>query len=181
MFSGCISKRKTFEFNGVERSYILDLPSSYSSSGSYPLVLVFHGGGGNAENIKEMTNFSQKAEQEDFIVVYPEGTGKFDRKFLTWNCGFCCGYALENNVDDIGFIEALITYLKETYAINSDMIYATGLSNGGIMSYFVGAELSDTIAAIAPVASQIGGQATQEEKFWRIPTPDNPVSVRSIH
>ena len=128
-----------------------------------PLVVVLHGGGGNAENIEEVTGFSEKADEEGFIVVYPDGSGRLDRYLLTWNAGFCCGYALENNIDDVGFIRALIEYLQEKYAINRNMIYVTGISNGGMMSYRLGAELSDIVAAIAPVAGSIGGQATEED------------------
>ena len=175
--SGCIQKRQVITHDGLQRSYILHLPSSYNPNDSYPLVLVFHGGGGNAESMQEISNFTQKADDENFIVVYPDGTGKLKRRLLTWNCGFCCGYALENNIDDIGFIRDLIEHLQEKYEINPNMIYATGLSNGGIMSYYLGAELSDIFAAIAPVAAQIGGQATLQEKLWRIPEPNYPVSV----
>jgi polyhydroxybutyrate depolymerase len=181
LFSGCVTKREPFEYNGEERSYLIDLPSSYNPTDSYPLVLVFHGGGGNAESMKELTNFTQKAEQEEFIVVYPDGTGKLNKRLLTWNCGFCCGYALENNIDDIGFIRSLIEHLQEKYTINSNMIYATGLSNGGIMSYYLGAELSDIFAAIAPVAAQIGGQTAVQEDLWQIPEPEYPVSVISFN
>jgi polyhydroxybutyrate depolymerase len=180
-FTGCLSTRETFRYNGENRSYIIDVPSSYNPSNDYPLVLVFHGGGGNAENIKEVTNFSRKGEEENFIVVYPEGSGKLNHRLLTWNCGFCCGYALENNIDDVGFIRALIEYLTEEYSIDESMIYATGISNGGIMSYYVGAAISDIFAAIAPVSSQIGGQASEQEKIWRIPAPENPVSVLAIN
>jgi polyhydroxybutyrate depolymerase len=181
IFTGCISKRDTFRFDGEKRSYIIDLPNSYNPSNEYPLVLVFHGGGGNAKNIKEVTNFSLKGEEENFIVVYPDGSGKLNYRLLTWNCGFCCGYALEHNIDDIGFIRALIEYLTDEYNIDESMIYATGLSNGGIMSYYVGAALSDIFAAVAPVAAQIGGQATEQEKIWRIPVPENPVSILAIN
>ena len=181
VFTGCTGKRNTFRYDGETRTYIIDLPSNYDRSQSYPLIYVFHGGGGNAENIKDTTNFSQKAEEESFIVVYPDGSGKLNKKLLTWNCGFCCGYALENNVDDIGFIRALTEYFIEEYQIDETRIYATGLSNGGIMSYYVGAALSDIFAAVAPVASQIGGQATEQEIIWRIPEPDQPVSVLAIN
>lgn len=181
LLTGCVAKRESLLFDGEKRTYIIDLPVMYDSTVKYPLVLVFHGGGGNADHIREVTQFSQHAEEEGFIVVYPDGSGRFDRRFLTWNCGFCCGYALENNVDDIGFIRALIQYLTDEYSINESRIYATGFSNGGIMSYYAGAELSDVIAAIAPVAAQIGGQASEQEKIWRIPKPDEPVSVLSIN
>jgi polyhydroxybutyrate depolymerase len=179
--SGCLSKREIFEYNGQSRSYILHLPPSYNGGDEMPLVVVLHGGGGNAKNIEEVTSFSTKADEEGFIVVYPDGSGKLERHLLTWNGGFCCGYALENNIDDVGFIRALIEYLIENYAINQKMIYATGMSNGAIMSYRLGAELSDIFAAIAPVAGAIGGQANETAKIWRIPEPEVPISVIIFH
>jgi len=175
--SGCLSKREIFEFNGQSRSYILHLPPTYNGVDELPLVIVLHGGGGNARNIEDVTGFSKKADKEGFIVVYPDGSGKLDNYLLTWNAGFCCGYALENNIDDVGFIRALIGYLQKNYSINPDMIYITGASNGGIMSYRLGAELSDIVAAIGPVIASIGGKATEESLLWVIPKPDYPVSV----
>ena len=175
--SGCVNIRKTFDHDGIERTYLIHIPKTYDKHIPTPLVMVFHGGGGNAKNIKETTNFSQKADEEGFIVVYPDGTGKLKRKLLTWNAGFCCGYARDNNIDDVGYIQALINHLSDTYTIDPNMIYATGLSNGGVMTYRIGAELSDLFAAIAPVAAQIGGQANQEDEIWQIPEPDSPVSV----
>ena len=175
--SGCLSKREIFEYNGQSRSYILHLPPSYNGVDGMPLVVVLHGGGGNARNIEEVTGFSTKADEEGFIVVYPDGSGRLDRFLLTWNGGFCCGYALENNIDDVGFIRALIEYLEKNYTINRDMIYITGASNGGIMSYRLGAELSDLVAAIGPVIASIGGKATEDSSLWVIPEPTYPVSV----
>ena len=175
--SGCLLKRDIFEYNGQSRSYILHLPPSYNGVDEMPLVVVLHGGGGNARNIEEVTGFSTKADEEGFIVVYPDGSGRLDRSLLTWNGGFCCGYALENNIDDVGFIRALIEYLKKNYTINRNMIYITGASNGGIMSYRLGAELSDLVAAIGPVVASIGGKATEDSSLWVIPEPNYPVSV----
>ena len=180
-FSGCLSKRDIFEYNGQIRSYILHLPPSYNGIDEMPLVVVLHGGGGNARNIEKVTGFSKKADEEGFIVIYPDGSGRFDRTLLTWNGGFCCGYALEHNIDDIGFIRALIEYLEETYTINQDMIYITGASNGGMMSYRLGAELSDIIASIGPVIASIGGKATEDSSLWVIPETAYPVSVIALN
>ena len=175
--TGCISNPDHIFYDGQMRFFNVVLPSSYNSSDSYPLVFVFHGGGGNGRNIEDTTDFTKKADDEEFIVVYPYGTGRLNKILLTWNCGFCCGYALENDVDDVGFIRALYEHLEAEYSIDPNMVYATGISNGGIMSYRVGAELSDIFAAIAPVAAQIGGQATEDDELWQIPEPEFPVSV----
>jgi len=181
ILTGCVSKTDYIVHDGKRRfytvhlSYRIDLPSSYNSSNSYPLVFVFHGGGGNGNNIEDTTNFTKKADEQGFIVVYPYGTGLLNKFLLTWNCGFCCGYALRNNIDDVGFIRQLYEYIASKYSINPNMVYATGISNGGIMTYLVGAELSDIFAAIAPVAAQIGGQAKADDEPWQIPEPENPV------
>jgi polyhydroxybutyrate depolymerase len=131
--------------------------------------------------LKMQQVFQKKQMKRVFIVVYPDGSGRLDWYLLTWNCGFCCGYALENNIDDVGFIRALIRYLQEKYAINRNMIYVTGISNGGMMSYRLGAELSDIFAAIAPVSGSIGGRATEEDPTFCIPEPDYPISVIIFH
>ena len=183
ILTGCISKTDNIVHDGKRRffnvriPYKINLPTSYDPSETYPLVFVFHGGGGNGKNIEDTTNFTQKAIEEKFIVVYPYGTGLLKKLFLTWNCGFCCGYALRKDIDDVGFIRSLYEHIENEYSINPNMVYATGISNGGIMSYRMGAELSDIFAAIAPVAAQIGGQATEDDEIWQIPEPDYPVSV----
>ena len=79
------------------------------------------------------------------------------KTLLTWNAWNCCGYALKNGIDDVDFIRALIEGLQKRYAIDSKRMFATGLSNGAMMSYRLACELSDKIAAIAPVA---GGMNT---------------------
>jgi polyhydroxybutyrate depolymerase len=181
IWGGCITPRESLLYDGQTRTYLLHVPSTYDGHSPVPLVIVLHGGGGNAENIEKVTGFSDLADREGFIVVYPDGTGRLDYRLLTWNGGFCCGYALENNVDDVGFIRALIPHLQQNYSINASRIYATGISNGGIMSYRLGAELSDILAAIAPVAGSIGGQASEQESLWRIPEPLCPLSVIAFH
>ena len=124
-----------------------------------PLVLVFLGGGGNANNVEKMTGFTVKAKKEGFIVVYPEGSSGFSGllqgKLLTWNAGHCCGYAMEEDVDDVGFINRLLDNLMERYPIDPQRIYLTGMSNGGMMTHRLGIELAEKIAAIAPVVGGI--------------------------
>jgi polyhydroxybutyrate depolymerase len=176
LLTGCVS-RESLYYNGQKRTYVIHLPTSYDPTKLYPLVLVLHGGGGNAANAERTTGFSKKADEAGFIVVYPEGSGRFHRILLTWNAGLCCGYALENNIDDVGYIRTLIEDITHEYPIDLSMIYITGISNGGMMCYRLGAELSDLIAAIAPVSASIGGNAAQDSPLWVIPDPEYPVSV----
>jgi polyhydroxybutyrate depolymerase len=151
-------QRQTLIHNGIVRSYVVRAPGALASdNGLVPLVLVLHGGGGNAGNAEKMTGFTDKAGREGFIVVYPEGTGRRNNRLLTWNAGHCCGYAMDKQVDDVGFISALIDMLIESYPIDPERIYATGMSNGGMMTHRLGIELSSRFAAIAPVAGTLFG------------------------
>ena len=156
---------------GRTRTYTVHLPRGIGDEHTYPLVLVFHGGGGNDDNAARMTGFSARADAEQFIVVYPNGTGRLNDKILTWNTGNCCGYALDNNVDDVGFVRALIEKLQSEYPINPKRVYATGISNGGMMSYQLACNLSDKIAAIAPVAGALNLTCQ----------PAHPVAVIAFH
>ena len=112
---------------GRTRTYTVHLPRGIGDEHTYPLVLVFHGGGGNDDNAARTTGFSALADKEQVIVVYPNGTGRLNDKILTWNTGNCCGYALDNNVDDVGFVRALIEKLQSEYPINPKRVYATGI------------------------------------------------------
>lgn len=167
--SNASEQRQTLIHNGIERSYVIRDPGELEKgSGRVPLVLVLHGGGGNADNAEKMTGFTDKARKEGFIVVYPEGTGRRKNKLLTWNAGHCCAYAMDNRVDDVGFINTLIDKLIETYPIDPKRIYVTGMSNGGMMTHRLGIELSNRFAAIAPVVGTLFGD---EKK------PEHPVSA----
>lgn len=149
--------RQSFRHGGRERTYVARVPPAVArTSGSVPLVIVLHGGGGNARNAETMTGFTAKAEAEGFIVVYPDGTSR-GRPLLTWNAGHCCGPAMEDRVDDVGFISALIDTVASTHRIDRKRVYVTGMSNGAMMAHRIGIELSDRIAAIAPVVGAVFG------------------------
>lgn len=166
------SEPRTMEFDGRLRGYLLHLPPHYKSSESMALVVVLHGGGGDAWSAEEMTGFSELADQEGFVVVYPNGTGMFPRKLLTWNAGHCCGYAMDNDVDDAGFIASLLDRLKAELALDPKRIFLAGISNGGMLVYRLACLYSDRIAAIAPVAAAMNNEACM---------PRDPVSVIAFH
>ena len=142
----------TLMIYGRNRFYKTHLPVGYDFSKQYPVVFVFHGGLGNPDLTEKQTGFSKKADEEGFIVVYPYGTGSFDKKLLTWNTWNCCGYADKKNINDIDFINAVLKQIKEKYGVDEKRVYATGLSNGGMMCYLIASELSELFAAVAPVA-----------------------------
>jgi polyhydroxybutyrate depolymerase len=143
----------TLMIYGRNRFYKTHLPLGYNIQKQYPVVFVFHGGLGNPDLAIRQTGFSKKADEEGFIVVYPYGTGSFDKKLLTWNTWNCCGYADKKNINDVDFINGVLNKIKEKYVVDEKRIYAAGLSNGGMMCYLLACELPEHFAAVAPVAA----------------------------
>lgn len=136
------------------RTFQTHIPPSYSGSSPYPLVIALHGGVGNATQMQYMSKLSIKSNTANFIIVYPEGI-KDQYGIRTWNGGGCCGHAVAADIDDVGFISTLIDSLRLQYNIDTTRIYATGISNGAIMCYRLACELSNRIAAIAPVSGTL--------------------------
>jgi len=167
-------QKQSFVHNGVARSYVVRAPRGLTrGDAAVPVVLVLHGGGGNAANAEKMTGFTELVERERIIVVYPEGTARRPRvPLLTWNAGHCCGHAMERQVNDVGFISALLDTLSAHYPVDPTRVYATGMSNGAMMSHRLGRELSPRLAAIAPVVGALFGDE---------PAPASPVSAIMIN
>lgn len=132
------------------RTFKIHLPASYTNGTPIPLVVALHGGGHNADTMEYISNLSLKADLENFIVVYPNA-----REFITtnWNAGNCCGASANLNVDDVGFISKMMDDLQNNYAIDSNRVYLTGASNGGMLAYRIACELPQLFAAIVPVAT----------------------------
>lgn len=166
----------SLNWGGIERRYKVHIPKNYNRLSASPVVIYLHGGGGSMDGAYN-DKIDTYSDSYDFILLVPEGTGpRLPRKILgSWNSGEwyvdgkqqgCCGYAYENNVDDIGFITAMLNKTVADYAIDESRIYATGISNGAMMSYALACNLSERIAAIASVASPA--------------TPDECVPRRSV-
>jgi len=142
------SNADTITVDGMERSYIIHLPSDFDIKKQTPVVLALHGGGGKAEGMNKLTGFNKVSDKYGFIVVYPDGIKN------QWNDGRNDFY-LNAQINDVKFISSLIDTMKLLYNIDSNRVYATGISNGGIMSFRLACELSDKIAAFAPVAASM--------------------------
>ncbi len=181
------------------RSYRLHIPPDYDGTKPMPLVFAYHGCPSSSFVMMAMTALNKKSDEEGFIVVYPNGNldipyilfwikelGVINRLLLGlryWNFWDFI------DVDDVGYFQALIEKLQTTLNINSSRIYVTGHSGGGFMSYRLGAEFSDIIAAIAPAAGTIGGRTwyrykdvdPKELELYIIPEPENPLPVIVFH
>jgi len=161
----------SMQFDGRTRGWRLYVPSSLAGSGEVPLVLALHGAGGSGEQFAETGAFDEQAERGGFIAVYPDGTSRAVLPSKVWNGGRCCGYAERNNVDDVGFLTALLDELVATLPIDERRVYVTGHSNGGIMAQRLACERADRVTAIAVYAGPLEAECS----------PSQPVSVLNIH
>ena len=137
--------------DGIQRDYILYIPAIYDGSADFPLVLNFHGFGSNANEQMFYGDFRDIADTEGFILVHPQGTSLNGSQY--WNVG--SPGSSGSTIDDVGFTEVLIDELANLYTINLDRVYATGMSNGGFMSFLLACQLSEKIAAIASVTGSM--------------------------
>jgi polyhydroxybutyrate depolymerase len=158
---------RTVAVDGIERSYTVHMPPRAASPA--PVVLIFHGGGGRPQAIANKTGMNDLADQYGFIAVYPAGAERASGRGGTWNIG---GPSSPSSANDVAFVQALLGDLERNTPIDHARIYATGLSMGGIFSYRLACEMSNTFAAIAPVS------ATMVEPSCH---PRSPVAVLHIH
>ncbi len=157
---------------GLERHFLVHIPEGLENSARVPAVIVLHGGGGNGNQVLRSTRFDDVADENGFIAVFPFGDGRFSDDFLlTWNSGNCCGYARSADIDDVTFIRAVVTAVIDDWGADPARIFATGMSNGGMMSYRLACDASDIFLAVAPVAGALNLDCN----------PANPVSLLAVH
>lgn len=166
-------EERSIEVGPLKRVYRLHVPPGIDKSRPVPLVFVFHGGGGGGGGAMPMSllGFSKLADRDVFLVAYPEAYES------NWKDGRDVPAFREKHkdVDDLKFVSAMIDEISAAFSVDSKRIYATGVSNGGIFSHYVGMHLSERFAAIAPV---IGGMAEPEAARFK---PAAPLSVLMIN
>jgi len=173
-FASAQIKQGEITHDGYNRTWLTYLPKNYSKAKAYPLVIALHGGGGTAKQLMTSTKkrFNTLADTEGFIVVYPQGVKK------SWNDNNKRdqnGFARKENIDDVGFISKLISVLESKYSINSDAVFACGISNGGLMSQTLAMELPEKIKVVGMVAATFGKDEVDKV------TDVSPFSILFIH
>lgn len=155
-------KTITLTVGGMERRALVHLPAGDNGKTALPLVLMFHGNGGSPEAIAMESGWVAKSDLEKFIVVFPEGSRpdmtqppKFGSNNPAWNDGSGRFHAGAQNIGDVTFIAALLDHLETKFAVDKRRVFASGFSNGASMTFRVGLELSERIAAIAPVSGAL--------------------------
>ncbi len=164
--------QRTIISGGMKRYYELHVPQSYNPGTPTPVILNFHGGGGNPESERTISLMDESSERYGYIVVYPQGTGaKFrliNRHGYTWNAGSCCGWAMKHHIGDVAYTNALLDDLEAHFNVDKKRVFATGISNGAMMCFRLACQLSNRIAAIAPISGTMGYSGCR---------PPRPVSV----
>jgi len=149
----------TIRVGGHDRAYIVHVPPGYDGKSSVPVVVMLHCGGGTGNAAAIETGWGVKADEVGFLAVFPDAMppdptnrSHFSRNPRLWNDGSDRFYPGHNAVDDVGFLNAMLDDVLANFAVDQGRIFLTGFSNGASMSFRAGAELSNRIAAIAPVA-----------------------------
>ncbi|TGD70903.1 polyhydroxybutyrate depolymerase [Mangrovimicrobium sediminis] len=147
-------ERGVIEHDGLQRSWTAYVPKSVGKRP--PLLLVLHGSMGRGEDMRIMSfyGFDAQAERGGYIAVYPDG---YERH---WNdCRASASYAANTqNIDDVGFLRALVGEMERRYGVNSRQIYAAGFSNGGQMAFRLALEAPDLVRGIAAISASLPAQ-----------------------
>ena len=167
--------RQTLMAGGIERSYRLHIPPAYDGTKAMPLVFVLHGAGGNAQSMENLTGMSSKADAEKFIAVYPNGTGTPSG----WGVGF--NPASPWTADDVGFIRKLLNKIEANLKIDHKRIYSCGFSMGAMMTYRLGAEMSDVFAGLGIVSGTIVQKRPPNNTVSEISQPSHPLPLIIFH
>lgn len=159
------------EHDGLTRTFRVWLPPDYDDVSPLPVVLLLHGGFGSGAQIETASRMLPVAASAGFVVVSPDGTAGTNG-IRTWNAGGCCGASAANNVDDVGFISALLDHLESSLCIDRRRVFASGMSNGAMLSHRLACDLGDRVAAVAPVS---GTDMTSSC------APARPVPIHEVH
>lgn len=159
------TSQQTIVVNSYTRTYRLHIPPNLPPNKPVPLVVMLHGALGTSSQAEESYGWNDQAAEHAFMVAYPEGIKR------SWEVSDnCCGPPAKENVNDVAFIQSMVEDIARTYPIDTNRIYATGISNGGSLAYRLACDTT-IFAAIAPVATNMLGDCSSPA----------PISVLHIH
>ena len=168
------TSRCSFVHDGLERFYLIYKPQSLNQEDA-PVLFALHGYGSSAAFHKSYTGYEDYADNEKFIVVYPQGY-KLESVLVNssshWNVG---AWTTASEIDDIGFIDTIIDLVVNKEQVDENRIYSSGMSNGGFMSYHLACNLSEKIAAIASVTGSMSKETLADC------APSHPTAILQIH
>ena len=142
-----VSDYRTIIHEGIQREYLIHVPDNLNNDS--PIVFVIHGYTGSAEGIAAYSGMNSISEREGFIAVYPQGTiDSYGNAFFNVSYGF----NNESTINDVSFIRELVKLISQEFNLKRKKAFATGMSNGGEMTYLLACTSSDLFKAVAPVA-----------------------------
>ena len=158
------------QYGGLQRTVLLHIPEGTPANA--PLIIVIHGYSSQAASIASYSGFKELADQEKFIVAFPQGT--VDAEGYTF---FNVGYAFHEDVtvNDLGFIQYLVELIQTDHGASKEHVFATGMSNGGDMSFYLACEASEHFAAFAPVAG------TMLQHIYQDCSPQEPRPIMAVN
>jgi polyhydroxybutyrate depolymerase len=160
----------TITIEGMQpRTYYLYAPTEVSKDSKLPLLLGFHGRTADAQFFRSQSMIDSYVPTEKFIAILLNGS--IDQ-WSSWNAGDCCLPSTQNNIDDVGLVSTIIDQTIGTNSIDQTKIWAVGHSNGGMMAYRLGCDLSEKITAIGIVGGALMDQTCN---------PTKPVSIMHLH
>ena len=139
-------QKLTLTFGGLDRTYDVHIPASYTGTTPVPLVMTIHGAHNTTSMVRTWSKMNAVSDQSGFIVVYPQGVD-------CWNAGFTIG-GCAAAPDDVGFLKAVVADVESHACIDPKRVYATGISNGSMMSQYLACQASDVFAAVAGVSGE---------------------------
>lgn len=131
-----------------------------------PLLIAFHGGSGQPEQMERLTGFMKLGGEQNFFVAYPEGVNRH------WNDGR--DLPKRREIDDVEFLVKLIDHLRQSFPFDAKRVYACGISNGGFFAQYLAARAPGILAAVASVA------ATVHEPMYRVVKPAEPLPIMFV-
>jgi polyhydroxybutyrate depolymerase len=156
----------TIDWDGDRRSFLVRIPMGYDVSAPLPVVFVFHGYTQTAEQIEAISKMTPAADARGYLVVYAQGLG------TSWNAGGCCGTSSTFDVDDVGFVGAMLTDLSTKLCVDPKRVHACGFSNGGMLSHRLACEAADVFASVGAVSGTIALSEC---------APSRPIAVMHQH
>jgi polyhydroxybutyrate depolymerase len=165
----------TLQHGGLARRFRVHVPRGIDVTKPVPLLLSFHGGGAHMGYQASDERYGQIAAAEKYgvVIAFPNGFSRLPGgRLATWNAGGCCGPAKDRQVDDVGFARAIVAQLQRQLPIDPERIFATGFSNGAMLTHRLACEAGDVFRAVAAVAGTDNTLACM---------PQRPVSVLVIH
>ena len=158
------------------RSYSIYVPAPGAAGGARAAILSLHGGGGSATIQASTSQLNELADEHQIYLLYLQGTGLIP----TFNAGNCCGFAQTQGIDDVSYVTAVLLHAAAEFPIDASRIYATGFSNGGMMSHRLACALADRIAGIAPIGGASGQFDRDLDQYYSC-NPARRIPVLHIH